>query len=85
MMEREMRKTVSWLEAFSFWFSLFWRSIFLFMVLGFIIMVPLSLLFPNEHPAALSGIGMMLVAIIFWFAMPILIKMALQKYINQKF
>ena len=79
-----MSKTVSWSEAFSFWFSLFWRSIVLYMMIGFIIMAPLSYLFPEEHPAALSGIGMILVTIIFWFAMLIPIKMVLQKYINKK-
>ena len=79
-----MSKTVSWSEAFSFWFSLFWRSIVLYMMLGFIIMLPLSLLFPKEHPAALSGIGMILVTIIFLFAMIMLTKIVLQKYINKK-
>ena len=54
------------------------------MMIGFVIMLPLSLLFPKEHPAALSGIGMIIVTIIFWFAMLIPIKMVLQKYINKK-
>jgi lipopolysaccharide export LptBFGC system permease protein LptF len=79
-----MSKTVSWSEAFFFWFALFWRSIVLYMLLCFIIMLPLSLLFPNEHPAAIAGILVILVTIIFWFAMIGLIKMVLQKYINRK-
>ena len=78
-----MKKTVSWSEAFSFWYSLFWRSIILFLVLNVAIMFPLALIFPMEHPAALTIIGEILVTIIFWFAMLIPIKMVLQRYKNQ--
>ena len=81
------RTVVSWSEAFSFWISLFWRSIILLLALnfaiGFLIIYPLTLVFPKEHPAALSIIGLIFVPIIFWFAMLIPIKMVLQRYKNE--
>ena len=82
-----MNRTVSWSEAFSFWISLFWRSIILLLALNFavafIIIYPLTLIFPKEHPAALSIIGLILITIIFWFAMLIPIKIVLQRYKNE--
>ena len=82
-----MNRTVSWSEAFSFWISLFWRSIILFLVvnfaIGFIIIYQLTLIFPKEHPAALSIIGLILATIMFWFAMLIPIKIVLQRYKNE--
>ena len=78
-----MNKTVSWSEAFSFWISLFWRSLILYIALNFAIMFPLALIFPMEHPAALSLIGLILVIIVFWFAMVIPIKIVLQRYKNE--
>ena len=79
-----MDRSVSWSEAFSFWISLFWRSIILLLALNvaiaFIVIFPFALLFPQEHPAALSIIGLIIVSILFWFAMLIPIKMVLQRY-----
>jgi hypothetical protein len=46
-------------------------------------MFPLSLIFSKEHPAALSLIGLILMTIIFWFAMVIPIKIVLQRYKNE--
>jgi lipopolysaccharide export LptBFGC system permease protein LptF len=82
-MEKNMNRTVSWSEAFSFWVSLFWRSFILFFALNFAIMFPLALIFSKEHPAALSIIGLILVTILFWFAMVIPIKIVLQRYKNE--
>ena len=83
-MERNMNRAVSWAEAFYFWVSLFWRSIILFIIVECAIMFPLVFIFPKEHLAALSLIGLILVFFVFWFAMLIPIKMVLQKY-NKKY
>jgi hypothetical protein len=83
-MEKDMSKIVSWSEAFFFWFALFWRSIVLYLLIAFIIMVPLSFIFSNEHPAAVTGIGMIVITIIFWFAMTVPVKMVLQKFLSKK-
>ena len=79
-----MNKSVSWSEAFYFWVSLFWRSLVMFLIVEFAIMFPLVFIFPKEHPAALSLIGLVVVCFVFWFAMVIPIKMVLQKY-NKKY
>jgi hypothetical protein len=45
-----------------------------------VVIYPLTLIFPKEHPAALSIIGLIFVPIIFWFGMLIPIKLVLQRY-----
>lgn len=79
-----MYRKVSLSEAIFFYLSLFWRAIFLYLMINivtaFILTYPLSIVLETEHPVSLVFFCSIITIVVFFFLLVIPVKTVLQNY-----